>query len=87
MDLYFSEEEMKAFLEKNGYSFDFIKTWKSHNTYHNQVENSYSDVVIAYKKFYEIPNEIDGTYNDMYTENYKLRNVFLKELKEKLLNL
>ena len=87
MDLYFSEEEMKEFLKKNGYQFDVIKTWSSFNTYHNQVENSYMDLLIAYKKSFNIPNEIDGTFKLMDAEKYKVENVFKKEIKEKLLSL
>jgi hypothetical protein len=86
VDLYFSEEEMLDLLKKRGYQFDVVKTWSSYNTYHNQVENSYQDVMIAYKKFYNIGNEIDGTYRLSEVEKFKVENVFIKELKEKLLS-
>ncbi len=87
MDLYFTVEEMCDFLKKKDYTIEKIKTWNSHNTYHNQVENSYKDVYVAYQNTFDVFNSTDGTYRDLSVEKYKVENVFKKEIKEKLLTL
>jgi hypothetical protein len=87
MELYFTKEEMIDFLKKDGYTIETIKTWKSHNTYHNQVQDTYHNVEVAYKSSFNVFNGPDGTYRDDSVTNYKVENVFKKVLKEKLLTL
>jgi len=87
MDLYFTKEEMCDFLTKEGYTIETIKTWRSYNTYHNQVENTTYKVEVAYKGTFDVFNSVDGSYRDDSVTNYKVENVFKKVLKEKLLKL
>lgn len=85
LELYFTTEEMCDFLIKKDYTVEQIKTWSSHNTYHNQVENSYKNVYVAYKNTFDVFNDVDGAYRDLSVEKFKVENVFIKEMKEKLL--
>jgi hypothetical protein len=87
MDLYFTKEEMCNFLVKEGYTVETVKTWKSYNSYHNQVENTYHNVEVAFKGTFDVFNGVDGSYRDDSVANYKVENVFKKALKEKLLSL
>ena len=87
MELYFTTEEMIDFLKKNGYTIETIKTWKSHNTYHNQVQDTYHNVEVAYKETFNVFNGPDGMYRDSSVDAYKIESVFKKVLKEKLLTL
>ena len=87
MELYFTTEEMVNFLKKDGYTIETIKTWKSHNTYHNQVQDTYHNVEVAYKGTFNVFNGPDGTYRDDSVSAFKIESVFKKVLKEKLLNL
>ena len=87
MELYFTKEEMIDFLKKGGYTIETIKTWKSHNTYHNQVQDTYHNVEVAYKGTFNVFNGPDGTYRDDSVTSYKVENMFKKVLKEKLLTL
>jgi hypothetical protein len=87
MELYFTKEEMIDFLKKDGYTIETIKTWKSHNTYHNQVQDTYHNVEVGYKGTFDVFNGPDGTYRDDSVTNYKVENVFKEVLKKKLLTL
>ena len=87
MELYFTKEEMIDFLKRDGHTIETIKTWKSHNTYHNQVYDTHHNVEVAYKETFNVFNGPDGMYRDDSVTNYKVENVFKKVLKEKLLNL
>ena len=87
MDLYFTKEEMSDFLKKEGYTVEAIKTWKSHNTYHNQVSESIHNVEVAYIGKFDVFNRVDGVYRDQSVDNYKLERVFKEVMKTKLLNL
>ncbi len=78
---------MIEYLAKNGYTIKKIKTWKSYNTYHNQVENSYSDVEIALQGDLDEFNSPDGSYRDDSVTKYKIESVFKNCIKSKLLNL
>jgi len=87
MELYFTKEEMIDFLKKDGYTLETIKTWRSYNSYHNQVGETLHNVEVAYKGTLNVFNGPDGTYRDDSVTNYKVENVFKKVLKEKLLTL
>jgi len=87
MEFYFTKEEMIDFLKKNDYIIETIKTWKSYNSYHNQVGETLHNVEVAYKGSFNVFNGPDGTYRDDSVTNYKVENVFKKVLKEKLLTL
>ena len=86
LKLYFTKEEMKSFLEKEGYTVKTVKGIKSYNTYHNQVEDSCFDCDVAFKdeiKFTD-PNE---KYMHLHLEKYLIEGVFHREIKNKLLSL
>jgi len=87
MELYFTHEEMTDFLKRDGYTIETIKTWKSQNSYHNQVNDTYHNVEVAYKGTFDVFNNVDGMYRDDSVSSFKIENVFKKVLKEKLLNL
>ena len=87
MELYFTKEEMIDFLKRGGYTIETIKTWKSQNSYHNQVHDTYHNVEVAYKGTLDVFNGPDGMYKDSSVDTYKIESVFRKVLKEKLLNL
>ena len=59
MELYFTKEEMIDFLKRDGYTIETIKTWKSQNTYHNQVHDTYHNVEVAYKGTLDVFNGPD----------------------------
>lgn len=87
MNFYFTEQEMSDFLIKQGYTIKTIKTWKSYNTYHNQVENSYLNIDVAVKGELNEFNDSEGAYRYDSVDKYKVDNVFTKEIKLKLLSL
>ena len=87
MELHFTKEEMCDFLKKHGYTIETIKTWKSHNVYHNQVEETIHHVEVAYIGKFDVFNRVDGVYRDLSVDPYKVERVFKNVLKEKLLNL
>jgi hypothetical protein len=87
INLYFTEKEMSDFLIKQGYTIQSIKTWKSYNTYHNQVENSYLTIDVAVKGDLDEYNDIEGAYRHDSVDKYKINSVFAKEIKSKLLEL
>lgn len=87
MKLYFTEQEMCDFLTKNGYTIKSIKTWKSYNVYHNDVENTFIDINVAYKDSLDEFNDPNGTYRYDSVDKYKVETIFLKEMKLKLLSL
>ena len=87
MNFYFTEQEMSDFLIKQGYTIKTIKTWKSYNTYHNQVENSYLNIDVAVKGELNEFNDNEGAYRYDSVDKYKVGNVFTKEIKLKLLSL
>ncbi len=78
---------MIKFLQKRGYNIKTVKTWSSYNTYHNRVENSYKDEILAYEGDLSEFNNEDGAYRDLSVEKYKLKYVFTSVLKLSLLNL
>jgi hypothetical protein len=87
MNFYFTEKEMSDFLIKQGYTIKTIKTWKSHNTYHNQVEDTYSDIDVAFKGDFMEFNDSNGSYRYDSVDKYKVISVFAQEMKMKLLSL
>jgi hypothetical protein len=87
LEIYFTKEEMCEFLKKEGYTIETIKTWKSYNTYHNNVGETLHNVEIAYVGKFDVFNRVDGAYRDLSVENYKVEKVFKDVLKKKLLNL
>ena len=87
MNFYFTEQEMSDFLIKQGYTIKTIKTWKSYNTYHNQVENSYSNIDVAIRGELSEFNDSESAYRYDSVDKYKVDNVFAKEIKSKLLEL
>lgn len=87
LEIYFTKEEMYGFLKKEGYTIETIKTWKSHNTYHNQVAETIHDVEVAYIGNFDVFNRVDGVYRDQSVDNYKIEKVFKNVMKIKLLNL
>ena len=87
INLYFTNDEMIDFLQKRGYNIKTVKTWTSYNTYHNQVENSYKEEVIALRGELAEMNDPNGAYRDISVEKYKLKSVFTNVLKLTLLNL
>jgi|LakMenEpi03Aug12_release.lakeMendotaPanAssembly.Ray.scaffolds.fasta_scaffold374365_2 hypothetical protein len=86
LKIYFTNDEMKLFLEKQGYTIKSVSTWRSYNTYHNQVEeNSYTtDIAIKDSTKFSDSNE---TYNSLHIDKYSLEFVFIEEMKRKLLSL
>lgn len=87
MELYFTKEEMIDFLKRDGYTIETIKTWKSHNTYHNQVHDTYHNVEVVYKGTFNAFNGPDGMYRDDSVSSFKVESVFKEVLRKKLLNL
>ena len=87
INLYFTDDEMKTFLTKEGYTIKSVKTWSSYNTYHNQVEENNFDVLVAFKDEITEFNDSDGTYRSSSIDKYKVKNVFTDVLKSKLLGL
>jgi len=86
LQLYFTKEEMINFLEREGYQIKTVKSVKSYNTYHNQVEDSCFNTEVAFNednKFTD-PNE---KHQHRTLENYLLEAVFSRTIKSKLLNL
>ena len=87
MELYFTKEEMIDFLKRDGYTIETIKTWKSQNSYHNQVHDTYHNVEVAYKGTFDVFNNVDGMYRDDSVSSFKIESVFREVLRKKLLNL
>lgn len=85
LQLYFTQEEMVSFLEKQGYTIKKVNTWKSYNTYHNQVEDSKYSVDVATKD----PNQFDGEkeYHHINLDKFSVKFIFSQEIKSKLLSL
>jgi len=87
MELHFTKEEMIDFLKKEGFTIKSIKTWSSYNTYHNQVENNSSEMVVAYIGEINEFNNSEKEYRKDSVEKYQVKNVFQTVLKSKLLGL
>jgi hypothetical protein len=87
MELYFTKEEMIDFLKRDGYTIETIKTWKSQNSYHNQVHDTYHNVEVAYKGTFDVFNNVDGMYRDDSVSSFKIESVFREALRKKLLSL
>jgi hypothetical protein len=87
IQLYFTNDEMSSFLIKEGYTISKIKTWSSYNTYHNQVENNISEMVVAYLDEITEFNNSEKEYRKDSVEKYSLKNVFTSVIKSKLLTL
>jgi heat shock protein HspQ len=87
MELHFTKEEMIDFLKKEGFTIKSIKTWSSYNTYHNQVENNNSEMVVAYIGEINEFNNSEKEYRKDSVEKYQVKNVFQTVLKSKLLGL
>ena len=87
INLYFTDEEMKTFLIKEGYTISKIKTWSSYNTYHNQVENNNSVMEVAYIGEISEFNNSEKEYRYDSVDKHKVKNVFQTVLKTKLLGL
>jgi len=87
INLYFTDEEMKNFLIKEGYTISKIKTWSSYNTYHNQVENNSLEMQVAYLGEINEFNNSEKEYRKDSVEKYQVKNVFQTVLKTKLLGL
>jgi hypothetical protein len=87
INLYFTDDEIKNFLIKEGFTIKTVKAWSTYNTYHNQVENNDFSVDVAFKD--EIPefNNSNGSYRSDSIDKYKIKNVFTSVLKLKLLTL
>jgi hypothetical protein len=85
LQLYFTKEEMVSFLEKQGYTIKKINTWKSFNTYHNQVEDSIHTIDVALKD----PNQFDDDkdYHHVNLDKFSVKVIFGEEIKLKLLSL
>jgi hypothetical protein len=86
MNLYFTKDEMKSFLIKEGYTIKTIKAVKSYNTYHNRVEDNCftEDVALKDELKFTDPNE---SHMYMHIEKYRLERIFLNVIKNKLLQL
>ena len=87
MELHFTKEEMIDFLKKEGFTIKSVKTWSSYNTYHNQVENNNSEMVVAYIGEINEFNNSEKEYRKDSVEKYQVKNVFQTVLKSKLLGL
>lgn len=87
INLYFTDDEMKKFLTKEGYTIKCVKAWKSYNVYHNQVEDHEFDVVIAFKGELNEFNNSNGSYRADSLDKYKVERVFSDTIKSKLLSL
>lgn len=87
INLYFTDDEMKSFLQKEGFVIKSIKTWSSYNTYHNQVENSYLDLTVAYKNGLDYFKNEEEVFKKDTVDKYQLKQVFTNVLKCKLLGL
>lgn len=87
INLYFTDEEMKSFLTKEGYTISKIKTWSSFNTYHNQVENQNREIEVAFLGNLNEFNNSDKEYRYDSVDKYSLKNVFSGVIKTKLLSL
>ena len=87
INLYFTDDEMKNFLKKEGFTIKSIKTWSSYNTYHNQVENNSFQIEVAFKNEITEFNNSVREYRLDSVDKYKVKNVFTDVLKSKLLGL
>ena len=87
INLYFTDDEIKNFLIKDGFTIKKVKAWSSYNTYHNQVENNEYDVDVAFKGEISEFNNSNGSYRSDSIDKYKIKNVFTSVLKSKLLTL
>jgi hypothetical protein len=87
INLYFTDDEMKNFLIKEGFTIKTIKTWSSYNTYHNQVENNTSQMDVAFKGEFDEFNNSEQEYRLSSVDKYKVKYVFTNVIKNKLLSL
>ena len=87
INLYFTDDEMKNFLIKEGYTISKIKTWSSYNTYHNQVENNTLEIEVAHIGEINEFNNSEKEYRYDSVDKFKVKNVFQTVLKSKLLGL
>jgi hypothetical protein len=86
LKLYFTKDEMRDFLVKEGYIIKSVKTWTSYNTYHNQVDGNQFNVDVAVKDSNEF-QDLDKEYNFITIDKYQIETVFQQEIKSKLLSL
>jgi hypothetical protein len=87
INLYFTDDEMKTFLTKKGFTIKTVKAWKSYNTYHNQVEDNEFDIEVAFTDGIHEFNSPNGSYRFDSIDKYKIKNVFTDVLKSNLLGL
>jgi len=85
LSLYFSDSEMRTFLSMKGYNFAEINCWEMHSCYHNDVEYTDHKVEIAYKGESLVKELTDKRKGDV--EDYSVKNLFYKEMKNCLLKL
>lgn len=85
MTIRFTEEEMREYLLKKGYSVEFVKSWKSHNVGYNDIEYTDEQVLIAYL---QMPSEQVLEWNSYeLKQEYGIEKIFEKVFKSALLQL
>jgi len=85
--LYFTDDEMRNFLLREGFQTKKIKTWSSYNTYHNQVENNYREIEVAFESYVDKFNNSEDIFRKDTVDKYELSQVFSNVMKYKLLAL
>lgn len=87
IQFYFTDDEMRNYLLKEGFQIKKIKTWKSYNTYHNQVDNHDMVVEVAFESDVDKFNDDSISHKSDTVDKYRLKEVFTKVIKTKLLSL
>jgi len=85
--LYFTNDEMRDFLIKEGFQTKKIKTWSSYNTYHNQVEDNYQEIEVAFESDVDKFNNSEDIFKKDTVDKFELSQVFSNVIKYKLLSL
>jgi len=85
--LYFTNDEMRNFLLKEGFQIKTIKVWSAYNTYHNQVENHSQEMEVAIESDVDKFNNSEQEFKKDTVDKYELSKVFSDVMKVKLLSL
>jgi len=86
MTLYFSEAQMKTFLEKKGYMVDKVTTITYIRTYYGNEEDSYKEIWVAVKNKKEL-KLCENSNTEEVERECGLKKVFHDEMVKTLLQL
>jgi len=87
INLYFTDDEMRDYLLKEGFQIKKIKTWKTYNTYHNQVESQDVELYVAFESDVDKFSDDSFSHKSDTVSKYLLKQVFTNVIKTKLLSL